>query len=72
MGEKNDTKSTDFVKRGKKKSMWINQNKPCIRTIKTEKSFEEARRVCKCIRDGTQTKKKQNMVHVLVNKLWVC
>ena len=49
MGEKNDTKSTDFVKRVKKKSMWINQNKPYIRTIKTEKSFEEAQRVCKCI-----------------------
>ena len=49
MGEKNDTKPTDFVKRVKKKSMWVNQNKPCIRTIKTEKSFDEAQRVCKCI-----------------------
>ena len=49
MGEKNNTKPTDFVKRVKKKSMWINQNKPCMRTIKTEKSFEEAQRVGKCI-----------------------
>ena len=29
--------------------MWINQNKHCIRTIKTEKSFEEAQRICKCM-----------------------
>ena len=38
MGEKNDTKPTDFVKRVKKKPMWINQNtgKHCIRTIKTD------------------------------------
>ena len=49
MGEKNDTKPTDFLKRVKKKLMWINQNKHCIRTIKTEKSFEEALRVCTCI-----------------------
>ena len=47
MGEENNTKPTDFVKRVKKKSMWINQNKHCIRTIKTEKSFEVAQRVCK-------------------------
>ena len=37
MEEKNDTKPTDFVKRVKKKPMWINQNKDCIRTIKTKK-----------------------------------
>ena len=49
MGEMNRTKPTDFVKRVKKKPMWINQNEHCMRTIKTEKSFEEAQRVCKCM-----------------------
>ena len=68
MGEKNDTKPTDFVKRVKKKSMWINQNKPCIRTIKTEKSFEEHSGFANAYEMEHKTKK--NMV--LVNKLWVC
>ena len=36
MREKNDTKPTDFFKRVRKKPMWINQNKHCIRAIKTE------------------------------------
>ena len=49
MGDKNDTKPTDFVNRVKKKPMWINQNKHCIRTIKTDKSFEETERVCECM-----------------------
>ena len=48
MGEMNDTKP-DSLKRVKKKPMWINQNKHCIRIIKTEKSFEEAQRICKCM-----------------------
>ena len=34
MGELNDTKPTDSLKRVTKKPMWINQNKHCIRTIK--------------------------------------
>ena len=46
MGKKNDTKPIEFVNRIKKKTMWINQDKRCIRTIKTYKSFEEEQRVC--------------------------
>ena len=34
MGKKNDTKPIEFVNRIKKKTMWINQNKRCIRTTK--------------------------------------
>ena len=49
MGEKNDAKPTDFLKRVKKNPMLINQNKHCIRTIKTDKSLEEAQRVCTCM-----------------------
>ena len=44
MGEKNDTKPTDFLKGYRRNpAMGINQNIHCIRTIKTEKSFEEDR-----------------------------